>query len=74
VVVVVVAAAAAAVSNNPRHEDKMILTIPFVNKTVMNFLTICLSSTLQHAVRYLNAATVILQYHSFPITKMHNAT
>jgi hypothetical protein len=31
-----VAAAAAIVSNSPRHEDKMILTIPFVNKTVMN--------------------------------------
>jgi len=34
--VVVVVAAAAAVSNNPRHGDKMILTTPLVNKTVMN--------------------------------------
>jgi hypothetical protein len=36
VVEVVVSAAGAAVSNNPQHEDKMILTIPFVNKRVMN--------------------------------------
>jgi len=35
VVVVVAAAVAAAVSNNPRHEDKGILTTPFVNKTVI---------------------------------------